>query len=197
MTKIETIENILDENNGIIKSEDLRKANIAPYYLNILQEKGKIIKLDRGIYARPDVWEDEMYILQSKYKKGIFSHGTALYLHDLTDRTPIEFTLTFPNKYNSKSIKSENVKIIYAIDELLEIGVIEMKTAYGNYVRCYDKEKTICDIIRNKKNEDSQIFTDALKMYAKRQDKDLHLLMKYSKLLRIEEKVREYMEILI
>ena len=57
--------------------------------LNILQEKSEIVKLDRGIYTRPDVWEDEMYILQAKYKRSIFSHETALYIHELADRAPI------------------------------------------------------------------------------------------------------------
>lgn len=62
MTNIEKIRNMLEQNNGIIKSEDLNKENIARHYLNLLQENGEIVKLDRGIYARPDVWEDEMYI---------------------------------------------------------------------------------------------------------------------------------------
>lgn len=197
MTNIEIINNILEKNNGIIKTEDLKEENIARHYLKILQEKGEIIKLDRGIYARPDVWEDEMYILQAKYKKSIFSHETALFLHELTDRTPIYYRVTIPNNYNPKNLKYENVKLNYSVNELLEIGVIEAKTSYGNYVRCYDKEKTICDIIRNKENENIEIVTDALKMYVSRRDKDLQLLMKYAAVLKIEKKVREYMEILI
>lgn len=197
MTNIEIINNILEKNNGIIKTEDLKEENIARHYLKILQEKGEIIKLDRGIYARPDVWEDEMYILQAKYKKSIFSHETALFLHELTDRTPIYYRVTIPNNYNPKNLKYENVKLNYSVNELLEIGVIEVKTSYGNYVRCYDKEKTICDIIRNKENENIEVVTDALKMYVSRRDKDLQLLMKYATVLKIEKKVREYMEILI
>lgn len=197
MTNIEMIKNILEKNNGIIKTEDLKEENIARHYLKILQEKGEIIKLDRGIYARPDVWEDEMYILQAKYKKSIFSHETALFLHELTDRTPIYYRVTIPNNYNPKNLKYENVKLNYSVNELLEIGVIEVKTSYGNYVRCYDKEKTICDIIRNKENENIEVVTDALKMYVSRRDKDLQLLMKYATVLKIEKKVREYMEILI
>ena len=197
MTNIEIINNILEKNNGIIKTEDLKEENIARHYLKILQEKGEIIKLDRGIYARPDVWEDEMYILQAKYKKSIFSHETALFLHELTDRTPIYYRVTIPNNYNPKNLKYENVKLNYSVNELLEIGVIEVTTSYGNYVRCYDKEKTICDIIRNKENENIEVVTDALKMYVSRRDKDLQLLMKYATVLKIEKKVREYMEILI
>jgi len=197
MTNIEKIKNILEKNNGIIKAEDLNKENIARHYLNILQEKGEIVKLDRGIYARPDVWEDEMYILQAKYKKSIFSHETALYLHELTDRTPIYYRITIPNNYNPKNLKYENVKLNYAVNSLLEVGVTQMKTSFGNYIKCYDKEKTICDIIRNKENENIEIVTDALKMYVARKDKDLQLLMKYAKILKIEKKVREYMEILI
>lgn len=197
MTNTEKIKSILYRNNGIVTTAVLKEENISRYYLDILKEKGEIVKLDRGIYAGPELWEDELFILQTKYKRGIFSHGTALFLHDLTDRTPTYYTMTVPNKYNSKSLKNENVKINYTIDELLEIGVVEMKTSFGSYVRCYNKEKTVCDMIRNKKNEDIQIFTNALKIYADRQDKNIHLLMEYAKLLKVEKKVREYMEVLL
>jgi len=52
----------------------------------------------------------------------------------------------------------------------------------------------ICDIIRNKENGNIEIVTDALKIYVSRKDKDLQLLMKYAKILKIEKKVREYMD---
>jgi len=130
-----------------------------------------------------------MYILQAKYKKSIFSHETALYIHELTDRTPIYYSITISNNYNLKNLKYENIKLNYAVNSLLEVGVTQMKTSFGNYIRCYAKEKTICDIIRNKENENIEIVTDALKMYVSRKDKDLQLLIKYAKILKIEKKL--------
>ena len=56
-------------------------------------------------------------------------------------------------------------------------------------------ERTICDIIKNK--IDSELFTEALKNYVKRKDKNLNRLMEYAKKMNIVKKVRTYMEVLI
>lgn len=42
----------------------------------------------------PDAWEDGMYILQMRYKGAVFSHETALYLLEMADREPIQYTVT-------------------------------------------------------------------------------------------------------
>ena len=65
---------------------------------------------------------------------------------------------------------------------------------YSIGVRC---KRTICDLVRSKSRMDVQIFTDALKRYSKRKDKDLNKLMKYAKIFKIDGKIREYMEVLI
>jgi hypothetical protein len=61
----------------------------------------------------------------------------------------------------------------------------------------YDIERTVCDIVKNKKNIDPQIFSDALKSYAKRKDKNLTRLAQYAKLLKVEIQLRQYMEVLL
>jgi hypothetical protein len=36
--------------------------------------------IDRGIYIKPEILEDEMYFLQYKYGKVIFSHESSPYI---------------------------------------------------------------------------------------------------------------------
>lgn len=43
---------------------------------------------------------------------------------------------------------------------------------------------------------DKQIFTDAIKRYFKSNNKNLRLLIKYSRLFKIEYEIRKYMEVL-
>lgn len=64
------------------------------------------------MYQLAEVWDDEMYQLQIRYKKGIFSGETALFLSDLTDRTPIRFHMTFPLKYNIGVLKRKMSNVI-------------------------------------------------------------------------------------
>ena len=81
--------------------------------------------------------------------------------------------------------------------EWLDLGTIEILSPFGTKIKAYDVERTICDIIKNKSKMDSEIFSKALKLYAKSKAKDLNKLRKYSRIMKIEKKVNEYMEVLL
>jgi hypothetical protein len=85
----------------------------------------------------------------------------------------------------------------YSKRELYDLGVITMDSPAGFPVKVYDKERTICDIVRDKPNMDLQVFVGALKGYVGRKDKDLSKLMEYAKALRVDSKIRDYMEVLL
>ena len=72
-----------------------------------------------------------------------------------------------------------------------------MESPFGMKIKVYDIERTICDIIKNKNKMDAEIFSKSLKEYAKSKDKNLSKLTKYARTMNIENKVREYMEVLL
>ncbi|MEA5018468.1 MAG: AbiEi antitoxin N-terminal domain-containing protein [Erysipelotrichaceae bacterium] len=197
MTNSEKILAILKKNNGVITTAEVTEAGISRGSLKHLVDTGIIKRAVRGVYQLDDVWDDEMYHLQVRYKKGIFSGETALYLHDLTDRTPMRYQMTFPNSYNLTNVKNENVKCNRVIKELYELGVIEIKTPIGNVVRAYNMERSLSDILRIHSDTDIQIVSDAFKRYMKRNDKNVPLLSEYAKKLRVEARLRSYMEVLL
>lgn len=197
MDNIEKIEALLKKRNGIITTSEVEDLGINSRILTRMIERGIIERVARGIYISVDTIEDTYFITQAICKKGIFSHETALYFHDLCDRTPIKFQLTVPSNYNNISIKNSNYQFFYLKEELYNVGIIEMKTPYGNKVKVYDLERTICDIIRNKKKIEIALFTDAMKRYAERKDRNSIKLHKYAKLFNIEDEVRKYLEVLL
>jgi len=193
----EKILNILKENKGIISTAEIVKLGIDKKYLSLMVQKGLIERASRGVYILPDVIEDEFYSINIRCRKGIFSHDTALFLHDLSDRTPMSFSMTLPKGYNPTSLKDLSLEFFYVNPKLQDLGKITVLSPYGKKIYTYDLERTICDIVRSKSRMDMQIFTDALKRYPKRKDKNLSNLMKYAKEFKIEQKIREYMEVLI
>lgn len=197
MTNAERILEILKKNNGVITTSEVTASGISRGSLKHLVDTGVLERASRGVYQLADVWDDEMYHLQVQYKKGIFSGETALYLHDLTDRTPSRFQMTFPNGYNLTNVKKENIRCNRVIKKLYDMGVVEIKTPAGNIVRAYNMERTLCDILRKQSNTDIQIVSDAFKRYARRNDKNIPLLSKYAKELRVETKLRSYLEVLL
>jgi predicted transcriptional regulator of viral defense system len=188
---------MLEKNNGFITSAQVTEAGLQRRILSELVAAGKIVRLERGIYALPDVWEDEMYFLQYRYSKGIFSNETALYLHGLSDRTPQAYTLTIPHKYNVQGIKKKNVKVRFVTDEIYGIGIMEMPSPLGNPIRAYDKERTLCDIVKGNNSCDIQLVNQAMKDYAVSPDKDMAKLFEYAERLRVKPKILRYMEVLL
>ena len=98
----EKVLKIIKNNNGLVKTSDITSNSINKMSLLRLAEKGEIYRVERGLYIEANKMEDPYYIFQYKCPKAVFSHETALYFHDLTDRTPNELMITIPSKYNSR-----------------------------------------------------------------------------------------------
>ena len=83
------------------------------------------------------------------------------------------------------------------VDESYNLGITDIKTSLGNVVRAYDKEKTICDLIKHKDKIEFEVYVKALTRYARSKDKDINKLMRYAQIMKIENKVRDQMEVII
>lgn len=189
--------NLIEENDGLILTKQAEAKGIPRQFLIELMKDGLIERAAHGVYVSPDAFEDEMYMLQATNSRAIFSHETALYLHDLTDRDPINLTVTVPSGYNSAKLRDSWVKVYFIKKEFHELGVIESKTPFGRPIRIYDKERTICDIVRSRNSIDISIFYVAIRRYISSKDKNIHLLMRYAKELKVQNILRNYLEVLI
>ena len=186
------------EHNGIITSRDVTHMGIPRVYLTRMVESGELKRVQSGVYVLPGTVLDEFAEIHFRCPKGVYSHGTALYLHDLSDRTPLKYTLTLPSSYNATHLLSvENLEIKKSIPVIYAAGITTIASPNGFIVPVYNIEKTICDVVRNKDKMDYQVVTDALKLFSKRPDKNLTRLMEYAKLLRIESAIRTYFEVLL
>lgn len=191
------IQHLLNINNGIVTTSQVTDAGIPRRCLSAMVDSGIIYRVERGIYALPEVWEDEMYFLQYRFSKGIFSHETALYLHGMTDRTPIRYTMTFPFGYNTGNVKKQGIIAKLSTEETYALGLIEMPSPAGNPIKTYDVERTLCDIVKIRHKADIQVINQAMKTYASSKEKDIAKLISYADQLRVKPKVLKYMEVFL
>lgn len=184
-------------NNGVVTSAMVKRENISQGILKHLCDFGRLEKTARGVYVLLNSWEDEFINLQLRFKKGVFSHETALFLHDLTDRTPLDFHMTFPTSYNLTMAKKHNIRCHQSKLENYCNGIITIKNPSDNEVKVYCVEKTLCDILTKRSKTDIQIITAAFKIYKDFNKKNIPLLSQYAKELHVEDKVRSYLEVLL
>ena len=182
--------------NGYLTTKEVTDNNIPKIYLTKLIEENKIERVSRGIYIKKDELVDEFIILQSKSRNVIYSNTTALYLHGLSDRIPIKYDITINNGYKGSLQKASNVNLFYIKKELLNLGVMDYKLDSGNIIKVYDLDKTICDIIKNKKRIDAEIYNKAIREYFYSKKKNTLKLYDYAKKMNIYNKVRNTFEVL-
>jgi predicted transcriptional regulator of viral defense system len=188
---------ILKDQHGTLLTSDLVKLNIPRTYLSILEQNGEIERISRGVYRATAAIEDEMFSFQAIYKSSIYSHETALYLHELTDRSPLFYSISVPVGYHSRSLSKSGHKIFYVNRNLFDLGVITMKSPHGNQIRTTNLERTICDVMRSRNQIDVQLVYEALKRYVSKKERNIDLLYCYAKSFRIQKIVREYIEVLL
>ena len=197
MTAYEKLDMLFEQNNGIIKTAQVLEAGIVKSTFYTYAKRRGLEQVAHGIYISPDAWTDSMYLLHLRCAQAIFSHESALFLHDLTDREPSTYSITVKTGYNPSSLQADGIKVYTIKKELHGVGIITMNTPFGNPVLAYDAERTICDLIRSRSGIEMQTFQNALKQYAKLKEKDLRKLMRYAKMLRVDKLLRQYLEVLL
>ena len=123
MSEKELVMELIQKQNGVITSSEAAAAGINNKTLQRMQKSGEIERIEHGMYMDPNLMEDEYLLTQYRCRKGIFSHETALYFHDLTDRTPLQFMLTIPSGYNTRLLKEkEKYKFFYIAEKIHAVG---------------------------------------------------------------------------
>lgn len=194
-TNYSKLKQIFDNNGGYITTEDVRNANISSWFLSDFVKRNSLNKIAPGFYADDGYFPDDYYIIQRRYPKYIFSGMSALYLHRLTDKIPVNIEVCAPQGYNPtrNKIKTLSIRKISNPD-VYNLGITELKTTFGNKVKVYDEERTICDLIKYRDRYDGETFIKGIKLYANKSNNQIKLF-RYARILGIEKKVFEIMEL--
>lgn len=193
---MKNIEELVDE-SGILLTNVVIDEGYSKSALYSFIKNNHFEKVGHGVYVSPEAWTDENYILLLRCPNAVFSHDEALYYHDLVDREPMRKTITIYTGYGTGKLVEDGIKVYTVKKELLDLGKMRVVNSYGHEISIYNLERTICDLVRNRSSFEIQDFQTALKAYVRKSEKDLNLLMEYAKLFRIENKIREYMEVLL
>ena len=193
-----TLKKLAEANDGIFSTEDAMRAGINRTTLKRYADRNIITRIVRGQYALAGFVPDEFVLLQSGSENLIYSYGSAMYFWGLSDRTPHLLEFSVPQGYNTSRIKERdpNVRFHYVKSDIHSLGKTTAKSPQGGEVILYDRERGICDLVRDRNAIDKQLFTHGLKTYFASKPNPRKLL-KYGKQFGIDDKLRTYMEVLM
>lgn len=187
----------IKKNNNMITTSQVIALGYSKTLLSKYVKEGALERSRHGVYILPDSAHDDMYTLSLRSDRIIFSHDTALFLNGLSDRTPFTHSVTIPSNTTLPSSIRDECTCYYIKPELHSVGLTEKKTTFGNTVKCYNAERTVCDMLRSRSRLDEETVVSAIKNYSAYQDKDLNLLASYAKQFRISGELKRYMEVLL
>ena len=149
--------------------------------------------LEKGLkktYAQMEQGEKVELAMQMFLEKSAYAAGNYAKEND-----------TFAGSLNTLKAAAQNLlagtgSVDQVMSALTNFGKILVETPYGNKVFCYDIERTICDIIRDKNKIEKYQFVDALKRYTSLKVKDIAKLYKYAEKFGIKDEVKKYIEVL-
>ena len=190
---IQTAKQIFDAHNGIMKSKEIIENKIYNRFLKKLIDEGYVEKIKFGYYQ----WQDERAfseatVIARLFPDAVICMESALQYYGYTDRTPSAWCLAV-DKHSTKSrfnIDYPSVKPHYIPDEQMTLGV-ELVNIEDTELKIFNRERVICDCLRQENKMDVEVFNKAIQAYIKDPKKNVPRLMEYAKILRAENKVRK------
>lgn len=182
---------IANKNNGYLYKDLIKEYGIDTIYITRLVKENKLTKVSRGIYITDQGVSDFMYIMHLKYSNLIFSGETALYLNGLSKKREPNYEAFVPYGTNIQKIDSLSIK--YTRKDTFDLGAELIDTAFRNKVKCYNRERCICDLFVR-----SNIYTIEDKAYAittyKKKYLNLEKLYEYATELGVLDLVKKEFE---
>jgi predicted transcriptional regulator of viral defense system len=196
--RIQKLEGFFKVEGPILKSANLRSAKFCSKDLAELIKAGQISQIRRGYYAWGPFTEtlNDMEILASLIPEGIISFFSAAQYHDLTTVIPQSIEITLPSSMRTPALPENlHVTVHKSANHIYQVGIETVQV--GNHtLKVYDRERTVCDFIRNRLKIGKDLALEVLKNYMSRK-KNLQKLYEYAKLLQIEGVLNPYVEVLV
>ena len=148
--RFEQLDGLLTEHDGMLQTSQVIASGIVkPIFYEYVKEK-KLQQVAHGIYVSEDTWVDTMFLLHLRCSQAVFSHETALYFHDLTDREPSPYAVTVRRGYSTTRLKAEGI--------LTDVAKIQKGMYPYTFITCSQAQKLASNMCPNNSETTSLMF---------------------------------------
>ena len=167
-----------------LKSGQLVKLKVHTSLIRKMLDDGLLEQVKRGLYGLPaeEIPEDKNFTYDyfdaaAAVPKGIFCLSTALHYHGLSTQRPAIFDMAIPRTQRTPKLFTVSIRFYRFQEPYYSFGVQEIKTAVTT-IKIYNKEKSICDAVRQRRIVGEDIAMESLNAYLKQSKKDINKLIR-------------------
>lgn len=190
------IEQLFKRNQGILGAKTLLENGVTYSTINSLLADAVLVKLKRGLYKWAAIETDEMVEVARMVPDGVFCLWSAAFFHELTTTVPTGYHLAIPDDRKATRPDYPPTQLYFWNKTPYTLGVTTAELA-GGWIKVYDLEKTVCDVIRHRKKIGLEVLKEILNNYLQRKDRNLHRLQLYAQELNSFNKINDLIKILI
>ena len=193
LIEIDKLKNKIEKNGGIMKTSELKAIGLNSRQISRLLQQNVLSKIKTGVYEIFDGSVPDEVMIAKIFPTAIIYLESALLHYGYTDRIPSTWQIAVDKNISKPqfNISYPPVTPYYLDRKYIYVGIAEFEIN-GIKIRIYDKERTICDVLRYSNKLDREVFSNAIQKYLKDKDRNIERLMKYAKTLRVTEKVKTY-----
>ena len=190
---------IFTKHKGILRASKAIELGVPKHVLYEMVKSGELVREAQGIYRLSEsdpLGNPDLVNLSLRVPRAVFCLISALYFHELTTQIPHSIYFALPRDVKTPKIQYPPIWVFHYSDESYKAGIVEHELD-GVKVKIYDREKTIADCFKFRQKVGMDIALEAIKDYISQPKLDVHKLLEYAKINRVEKVIRPYLEALL
>jgi len=181
---------------GIVRTQQLQAVGFSHYHLNPLIQQGQILKVKRGLYKWQTADQSELPEVAGIVPDGVFCLLTAGAQYDLTTFSASAYHVAIPRKAKVILPEYPPIKLYYWNETAYQLGRTTV-SLNGTVLPIYDKEKTVCDFLRQRHKLGLDLAKEVLTNYLRRPDRQIARLVDYANQLGLGQYIDTTLHVLL
>ena len=182
----------------LIKRSELNDLKLYQKDIYELIEQEYLEKVRQGWYqvVEKDNKKSESALIAALFHDGVICMHTALFYYQYSDRTPLDWDIAIDRDTSKSRFKLDYpyVKPYYMERKHLEYGITEANLE-GATMKIFDRDRLICECIRNEKSMDKETYNKAIQAYINDSNKCISNLIQYARQRNVLKKVKDRIEV--
>ena len=190
---------VLPDDQKIFSMQELNSKGFSQYKVSKLVREGKLIKLNKSFYENAGYCgeESDFYYAEAYAPKGVICLLSAAVYYHLTTFIPDAVDVAIPRKAKVSTMPPwPRMNVYHYTDDRHELGVTTVKEGKNEF-HIYDMEKTVVDIVFYREKVGIEETKEILVTYLQRKERNLNRLLKYAELMKCDQVMRQYLEVLV
>jgi predicted transcriptional regulator of viral defense system len=189
----------IPDNQMIFSIDELKEKGLSYYKINQMVDQGVLVKLNKKFYENKTFRgeESEFYYAYAYVPDGVVCLLSAAVYYNLSSYRPDAIDVAIPRKARVSTLPEwPEINVCYFTNDRFETG-IETIADGNNQFRIYDIEKTVVDVVYYREKIGILETKEVLTTYLQRKNRNLNRLIRYAQMLKCQDVMQKYLEVLV